>query len=110
MRNIVHTAIACLLVFLITGSLAASHAFAQPSDPHSGTAPRNAHPPAADSFYLLRPDKVFDGEQMHDGWQVLVHGRLIEAAGAPGSIKPPPGTIIIDLKGAPPLPGVIDGP
>ena len=46
---------------------------------------------------------------MHDGWQVLVHGHLIEAAGAAGSIKPPPGTVIIDLKGATLLPGLIEG-
>ncbi len=78
-------------------------------DPHSGTARHAAKPAAADSFYLLRPDKVFDGEQMHDGWQVLVHGRLIEAAGAPGSIKTPAGTVIIDLKGATLLPGLIEG-
>jgi imidazolonepropionase-like amidohydrolase len=109
MRNVVHTSIACLLVFLITGALAATRAFAQQSDPHSGTVRHAAKPAAEDSFYLLRPDKVFDGEQMHDGWQVLVHGRLIEAAGAPGSIKTPSGTIIIDLKGATLLPGLIEG-
>jgi imidazolonepropionase-like amidohydrolase len=83
--------------------------FAQSGDPHSGTARHNARPQAPDSFYLLRPDKVFDGEQMHEGWQVLVHGRLIEAAGAAGSIKTPPGTVIIDLKGATLLPGLIEG-
>ena len=82
---------------------------AQPGDPHSGTARHNAKPAIADSFYLLKPDKVFDGEQMHDGWQVLVHGRLIEAAGAPGSIRTPAGTVIIDLKGATLLPGLIEG-
>jgi len=80
----------------------------QQSDPHSGTA-RHPAKPAADSFYLLRPDRVFDGEQMHEGWQVLVHGRLIEAAGAAGAIKTPPGAIILDLKGATLLPGLIEG-
>jgi imidazolonepropionase-like amidohydrolase len=82
---------------------------AQPGDPHSGTARRSTHPLTPDSFYLLRPDNVFDGEQMHQGWQVLVHGRLIEAAGAAGSLKTPPGTVIIDLKGATLLPGLIEG-
>jgi len=82
--------------------------FAQ-SDPHSGTARHSARPAAPDSFYLLRPDNVFDGEQMHQGWQVLVHGRLIEAAGPAGSLPSPPGTVIIDLKGATLLPGLIEG-
>jgi len=82
--------------------------FAQ-TDPHSGTARRPARPAAPDSFYLLQPYKVFDGEQMHEGWQVLVHGRLIEAAGAAGSFKIPPGTVIIDLKSATLLPGLIEG-
>jgi imidazolonepropionase-like amidohydrolase len=109
MRNFVHLLIAWLLVSLVTGPLATPPAFGQQSDPHSGTSRRNAHPSTADSFYLLRPDKVFDGEQMHEGWQVLVHGRLIEAVGAPSSIKTPPGTIILDLKGATLLPGLIEG-
>ena len=84
--------------------------FGQTGDPHSGTVRRGPRIPAGtDSLYLLRPDKVFDGEQMREGWQVLVHGRLIEAAGAAGSIKAPPGTVIIDLNGATLLPGLIEG-
>jgi imidazolonepropionase-like amidohydrolase len=89
--------------------LAPTCVFARQSDPHSGTARHSARPPASDSFYLLRPDHVFDGEQMHPGWQVLVHGRLIEAVGAAGSLRTPPGTVIIDLKGATLLPGLIEG-
>ena len=34
-----------------------------------------------DTAYLLTPDHVFDGEQMHDGWQVLIKNNKIEAAG-----------------------------
>ncbi len=97
------------LIFSLITLLASIPGYTQFADPHSGTARRNARPPAADSFYLLRPDRVFDGEQMHDGWQVLVHGRLIEAVGEPGPIKIPPGTVIIDLKGATLLPGLIEG-
>jgi len=97
------------LIFSLIALLSSIPGHTQQSDPHSGTVRHTAKPAAADSFYLLRPDKVFDGEQMHDGWQVLVHGRLIEAAGAPGSIKSPPGTVIIDLKGATLLPGLIEG-
>lgn len=89
MRKICFVISCCLLAVL--------RIYAQPNYPH------------ADSFYLLRPDRVFDGEQMHDGWQVLVHGRFIEAAGAAGSIRVPAGAVILDLKGATLLPGLIEG-
>ncbi|MBN9383617.1 MAG: amidohydrolase family protein [Chitinophagaceae bacterium] len=62
-----------------------------------------------DTFYLLRPDRVFDGQQMQEGWLVLVHNHLIEAVGAPGLVKAPPGAITIDLKGTTLLPGLIEG-
>lgn len=41
----------------------------------------------ADSAFLLQPDRVFDGGQMHEGWQVLVAGEKIVAVGGhPGVI------------------------
>ena len=61
-----------------------------------------------DSFYLLRPDRVFDGVQMHEGWVVLVKGGRIEQAGSM-SFKLPANTRIIDLKGTTLLPGLIEG-
>ncbi|GGA97363.1 metal-dependent hydrolase family protein [Puia dinghuensis] len=71
----------------------------------------NAQFPADTSrkVYVLRPDRVFDGEQMHEGWQVLVRGRFIEAAGPPNTIKAPEGAVVIDLHGATLLPGLIEG-
>ncbi len=62
----------------------------------------------ADSFYLLKPDRVFDGETMHTGWVVLVKGNSIEAAGAM-TFKLPANTRIIELKGTTLLPGLIEG-
>ncbi|MHA4806935.1 metal-dependent hydrolase family protein [Flavitalea flava] len=62
-----------------------------------------------DTLYLLRPDRVFDGEQMREGWEVLIHDHVIEAAGPVESIKIPSGTIIIELKGTTLLPGLIEG-
>src|SRR5579871_1633958 len=62
-----------------------------------------------DTFYLLRPDRVFDGEQMQEGWQVLVHNHLIETVGAPETIKAPAAAIVLDLKGMTLLPGLIEG-
>lgn len=61
-----------------------------------------------DSFTLLKPDRVFDGEEMHAGWIVLVHGAKIEAAGDM-KFKLPANTRIIELKGATLLPGLIEG-
>jgi imidazolonepropionase-like amidohydrolase len=61
-----------------------------------------------DSFYLLKPDRVFDGEAMHKDWVVLVHGNKIEAVGAM-SFKLPSNTRVIELAGATLLPGLIEG-
>ena len=61
----------------------------------------------ADTFYLLKPDRVFDGEQMQEGWQVLVKNKKIEEV---GDIKNVPRTaIVIELKGCTLLPGLIEG-
>jgi imidazolonepropionase-like amidohydrolase len=107
MRTTAYLAHGCWLVifFAIVGQVTA-----QAGDPHAGTGARAVRPTvASDSFYLFRPDRVFDGEQMHEGWQVLVHGRFIEAAGPAGSIKAPAGTVVMDLKGTTLLPGLIEG-
>ena len=61
-----------------------------------------------DSFYLFKPDRVFDGESMHSDWIVLVHGNKIEAAGSM-TFKLPANTRIIELKGMTLLPGLIEG-
>jgi imidazolonepropionase-like amidohydrolase len=62
---------------------------------------------AQDTVYLLQPDRVFDGEQLHRGWQVLVKNGVIESAGA--SLKPPANARVIKLKGCTLLPGLIEG-
>src|SRR5688572_7222210 len=62
----------------------------------------------ADSFYLLKPDRVFDGMEMHTGWVVLVKSNSIVQAG-PMNFKLPSNTRIIELKGTTLLPGLIEG-
>jgi len=64
---------------------------------------------ANDTYTLFKPDRVFDGQQMHAGWWVLVKGKHIEAAGEPGTITAPPSVKIIELKGTTLLPGFIEG-
>ena len=59
-----------------------------------------------DTAYLLAPDRVFDGEAMHENWQVLVRNGKIEAVGNAVSVKD---AVRIDLKGATLCPGLIEG-
>ena len=59
-----------------------------------------------DTIYLLKPDRVFDGEEMHEGWQVLIQKNKIINA---GNFKSPSNAIVINLKGCTLLPGLIEG-
>jgi imidazolonepropionase-like amidohydrolase len=61
-----------------------------------------------DSFYLLKPAHVFDGEQIYSDWVVLVKGNKIEAVGA-RNFKLPAATRIIELPGTTVMPGLIEG-
>lgn len=58
--------------------------------------------------YLLRPDRVFDGEAMHEGWVVRVKDDKIEAAGPASSVSAT-GAEVIELKGTTLMPGLIEG-
>ena len=61
-----------------------------------------------DQFILLKPDRVFDGTDMHTGWIVLVKNDTIVEAGTM-QFKLPAGTQVIELKGCTLLPGLIEG-
>src|SRR6185436_9450764 len=63
---------------------------------------------AQSKYILLKPDRVFDGENMQTGWVVLVKNNLIEQAG-PMLFKLPAGSEVIELKGMTLLPGLIEG-
>src|SRR4051795_7541652 len=71
--------------------------------------PLAAPAPAQETVVLLRPARVFDGvdPRPHEGWQVLVRGERIEAAGP--ALQAPPGTPVVDLPGATLMPGMIEG-
>lgn len=66
--------------------------------------------PAQDTaqYYLLKPARVFDGDAMHEGWQVIVNGNKIEAVGDI-RYKLPANTIIVELGNTTLLPGLIEG-
>jgi imidazolonepropionase-like amidohydrolase len=57
--------------------------------------------------YLLKPARVFDGEQMHTGWDVLVKDNRIIAVGE--NIVADKNAKVIELKNCTLLPGLIEG-
>ena len=68
-----------------------------------------AQAPAPPPVTVLQPDRVFDGEQNHAGWAVVVRGDRIEAAGPLASLTVPTGSRTIVLKGLTLMPGLIEG-
>lgn len=58
---------------------------------------------------LLKPDRVFDGINVHEDWVVLVEKNKITYVGPISKVKIPNGTVEIDLKGKTVLPGLIEG-
>jgi imidazolonepropionase-like amidohydrolase len=61
---------------------------------------------AAVNAILIRPAAVFDGAARHDGWQVLLDGDRIAAAGP--ALSAPADAQTLDLPNATLLPGLID--
>ena len=59
-------------------------------------------------IYLLKPDRVFDGETVHEGWAVRVKGDKVDAVGPANSVSGD-GAEVIDLKGTTLTPGLIEG-
>ena len=57
---------------------------------------------------ILRPARVFDGVDMHEGWGVRVRGTRIEAAGPVASLVAT-GASTLDLPGTTVMPGLIEG-
>jgi imidazolonepropionase-like amidohydrolase len=63
---------------------------------------------AQQSPVLLKPARVFDGENMHDNWVVLVNGDSITRTGEM-KFKLSADTRVIELPGCTLLPGLIEG-
>ena len=66
---------------------------------------------SAQEAVVLVPERVFDGTsaQLHAGWEVVVAGDTIAAAGPGGSLRRPAGARVIELPGLTLLPGLIEG-
>jgi imidazolonepropionase-like amidohydrolase len=69
----------------------------------------HAQQASSDSIFLLVPAQVFDGEQMHKDWVVLVQRHHIQAVGERKNIQIPAGAKTINLDGYTLLPGLIEG-
>ena len=67
----------------------------------------NTHLSFSQTTYLLKPTRVFDGEQMHDGWNVLVKNNKIVAVGE--NLSAENDATVIELKNCTLLPGLIEG-
>ena len=65
-----------------------------------------APPPPA--VTVLRPARVFDGVDMHEGWGVRVRGDRIDASGPVAGLEAS-GARFVDLPGATLMPGLIEG-
>jgi imidazolonepropionase-like amidohydrolase len=58
---------------------------------------------------LLKPDRVFDGTEMHRGWVILVQDSLIRYAGPESGLRLPGSTESRTLAGMTLMPGLIEG-
>lgn len=57
--------------------------------------------------YLLKPTRVFDGQNIHENWEVFVQNNRIQAVGT--KLTVPDNTEIITLPNTTLLPGLIEG-
>jgi len=71
--------------------------------------PLFAHAQAPPAVTLLRPAAVFDGQDLHPGWAVLIEGDKIKAVGPAAQIAAPAGAQVRELPGLTLLPGLIEG-
>jgi imidazolonepropionase-like amidohydrolase len=88
--------------------LAAAILAATMAEPAAGVAEQAPRGDETAPAVVLRPARVFDGNEVHEGWAVRVRGRAIEAAGPAASVTAP-GATVEDLPGATLLPGLIEG-
>ena len=61
------------------------------------------------SKYYLTADRIFDGENMHEGWAVIVENDKIVAAGPKDKVKEPTGSVKINFPNSTLTPGLIEG-
>src|SRR5262249_56036259 len=85
-------------------ALAASIVAVAPLLVHTQERPREQR---ADAITVLKPARVFDGREVHEGWAVRVKGERIDAAGPAAGIAAA-GATVIDLPGTTLTPGLLE--
>ena len=83
--------------------------FGPPQPATAQPAATGAAAPVAAASILLRPEAVFDGQDRHPGWVVLVEGDHLVAVGPAAQVAARPDTRTLDLPGLTLLPGLIEG-
>jgi imidazolonepropionase-like amidohydrolase len=68
-----------------------------------------AHLSQAQTSIVLRPANVFDGQEIHAGWTVVITGDRITSVGPGDKISASPDARTIDLPNATLMPGMIEG-
>ncbi len=68
-----------------------------------------SNPLHARQSIVLRPDRVFDGLELHDGWSVWVRDGRIAAVGPASQMDAPATARVVALSGLTLLPGLIEG-
>lgn len=63
----------------------------------------------AQTTFVLQADRVFDGEELHEGWMVVVEGNKIIAAGPAIQVQQPKNATILKFPGCTLMPGLIEG-
>jgi imidazolonepropionase-like amidohydrolase len=63
---------------------------------------------AQQQFYLTA-DRVFDGEEIHEGWAVLIQGDKIISTGPKEKVIAPSNAIKINYPNSTITPGLIEG-
>lgn len=63
----------------------------------------------AQNKYYLHADRVFDGQEMREGWAVLIDGNKIVAAGPTAELKAPKDATVLRFSNSTLLPGLIEG-
>ena len=66
-------------------------------------------PVQGQSKYLLEADRIFDGQQIHTGWIVLVENNIITAVGPASQISAPSDAVKLKFPGCTLMPGLIEG-
>lgn len=59
--------------------------------------------------FILKADRIFDGQEMHSGWAVRVKGNKIMEVGPSARITPGTNAKVLNFAGSTLLPGMIEG-